>query len=303
MRGFSVLLAALAGICAIVVAPLDQGDAQLFPVVGVETQRVAPFEKVGLVENVLVVGAPPNPALRLVSLSVDPVIDDPGSLWHFDRGTMLYSVRPKKKRLSGLLIPVNGRYWPAWTAPVDLNPHVSCRRVATILPTRKDSKAVHVKMFAMPVALGKIVTGSVQILGSSNLGSESVDEYIGALDCGQRFFGMPQRGLHIAGLSDASAPSDNQDSKSREGDEHCGPCQPFRIFGHTFVGASAPAARGAFWGAIWGLGALIVIFWIDYLDRRSYRKNRDGQQRTQYDFGNAKPPQNKTPSLTKFPPV
>jgi hypothetical protein len=144
---------------------------------------------------------------------------------------------------------------------------------------------------------------NVQILGSSNLGSESVDEYIGALDCGQRFFGMPQRGLHIAGLSDASAPSDNQDSKSREGDEHCGPCQPFRIFGHTFVGASAPAARGAFWGAIWGLGALIVIFWIDYLDRRSYRKNRDGQQRTQYDFGNAKPPQNKTPSLTKFPPV
>lgn len=99
--------------------------------------------------------------------------------------------------------------------------------------------------------------------------------------------------LHIAGLSDASPPSDNQNAKGREGEQDCGPCQPFRIFGHTFIGASAPAARGGFWGAICGLGALVVIFWIDYLDRHASREDCERKERTQHDFWNAKPAQRK----------
>lgn len=71
-RGALLVVSYIVG--SIVLAGLDRGYAQPSPVVGVETQRVAPFNKMRAPENILVIGAAPNPALRLISQHSKPIV-------------------------------------------------------------------------------------------------------------------------------------------------------------------------------------------------------------------------------------
>jgi hypothetical protein len=79
--------------------------------------------------------------------------------------------------------------------------------------------------------------------------------------------------LHIAGLSYTASPGDNPKANRRDSQYGSEPSYSLVVIGSAFIDFRF---RGYFWGILAGLGLCAIISWIDCLDRKSYRKNRNG---------------------------
>jgi hypothetical protein len=202
--------AALIG--TIVVAPLDEARAHPFPLpfVSFKSEPVAPFDKMGLSENILVIGPPPNKNWRFRAPWVQGPVDEYGRFGYINDSTSLYSFWRDEQRLVDSSINVLWRYRPHRAAPIDSNGHPSCRGIPAIFPSWLDGEARDEEARVRSISFGQVLNLNFAVECGSEFVIEPIKKNEGTFCCFQSLFAG-----HVQMISS------NPEADSRKGKDYC----------------------------------------------------------------------------------
>jgi len=131
---------------SVVIAPLNEARAESFAPMAFESNSVAPFDEVGVPEDILVVRPSPNYHKGGVADWIEPVVNDRLCALHFNELGRFYGLRSDKKEPRGVSVHIVWWNGAARRLPVNADRHFVGRGISSIFPSWLSGKAPDVEL-------------------------------------------------------------------------------------------------------------------------------------------------------------